>query len=199
MARTAGSDGAKTMQAIRKAGIKRIYKDGFEAMKLRNLAEDVGIQAGSLYNYIRNKEEFLYVLLKEVLEELLDGLDKELAGIEDPKDALARFVSFHLRWHTARKEEVFIGNMELRSLSKPHYREIVALRKEYEARIREILERGNSAGVWSVRDPQIISFSIIASLTGVCNWYSPRGRLTQNDLIDTYTEHVMNAVGADKA
>ncbi|WP_369077078.1 TetR/AcrR family transcriptional regulator, partial [Cognatishimia coralii] len=54
------------MQAIRKAGVKRIYKHGFEAMKLRSLAEDVGIQAGSLYNYIRNKEEFLFLLLKEV-------------------------------------------------------------------------------------------------------------------------------------
>lgn len=196
MVRTVGSDGAKTMEAIRKAGIKRIYKEGFEAMKLRSLAEDVGIQAGSLYNYIRNKEEFLFFLLKDILEQLLDGLENELSGVDDPKDALARFIGFHLRWHMARKEEVFIGNMELRSLSKLHFREIVALRTQYEARLRGILERGNEAGIWSVADPQIISFSIIASLTGVCNWYSPRGRLSQDNIIAIHTEHVMGAVGA---
>lgn len=138
MVRTVGSDGAKTMQAIRKAGIKRIYKEGFEAMKLRSLAEDVGIQAGSLYNYIRNKEEFLFLLLRDVLLELIEGLNKELSNTHDPKDALTRFIDFHLKWHTARKEEVFIGNMELRSLSKLHYREIIELRKDYESRLRHV-------------------------------------------------------------
>ena len=196
MVRTAGSDGVKTLEAIRKAGVKRIYKHGFEAMKLRSLAEDVGIQAGSLYNYIRNKEEFLFLLLKEVLEELLEGLERELAGIDDPKEALIRFINFHLRWHTARKEEVFIGNMELRSLSKQHLQEIIRMRTEYESRLRRILERGNEAGEWSVADPQVISYSIIASLTGVCNWYSPRGRLSQDEIIAIYTDHVLGAVGA---
>lgn len=195
MARTTGSDGAKTMKAIWQAGIKRIYKDGFEAMKLRSLAQDVGIQAGSLYNYIRHKEEFLFLLLKGVLEELHEGLDEELKGIDDPEDALKRFVSFHLRWHTARKEEVFIGNMELRSLGKAHYKEIVSLRELYEKKLRTILDEGNGRGSWSVQDTRVISYALIAALTGVCTWYNPRGRLSQEEIIDLYTEHVLNSVG----
>ena len=94
------------------------------------------------------------------------------------------------------KEEVFIGNMELRSLSKQHLQEIIRMRTEYESRLRRILERGNDAGEWSVADPQVISYSIIASLTGVCNWYSPRGRLSQDEIIAIYTDHVLGAVGA---
>lgn len=196
MARTAGSDGAKTMEAIRKAGIKRIYKDGFEAMKLRSLAEDVGIQAGSLYNYIRHKEEFLYLLLKSIMEELHEGLAETLDGVDDPMEALKRFVDFHLRWHTARKEEVFIGNMELRSLSKSHRAEIVEMRARYENRLRDILDEGNRRGLWSVKDPQVISYATIAALTGVCTWYNPRGRLSQQDIVDLYTEHTLRSVGA---
>lgn len=194
MARTAGSDGVKTMEAIRRAGIKRIYRQGFEAMKLRSLAEDVGIQAGSLYNYIRHKEEFLFILLRGVLEELHQGLEEELTGAEEPIDALKLFVSFHLRWHTARKEEVFIGNMELRSLSKSHYKKIVALRELYETKLRDILDEGNRRGVWNVRDTQVISYAIIAALTGVCTWYKPRGRLSQQEIIDLYTDHVLRSV-----
>jgi AcrR family transcriptional regulator len=196
MARKAGSDGAKTLKALWRAGIKRIYKDGFEAMKLRSLAEDVGIQAGSLYNYIRHKEEFLFLLLKGVLEELHGGLDEALKGIDDPMEALKRFVSFHLSWHTARKEEVFIGNMELRSLSKVHYKKIVFMRELYEKKLRAILDEGNSRGVWSVRDTQVVSYALIAALTGVCTWYRPGGRLSQQEIVDLYTEHVLNSVGA---
>lgn len=195
MARTTGSTGAKTKETIRRAAIKRIYQHGFEAMKLRDLADDVGIQAGSLYNYIKYKEDFLYLLLKEVLVELLDGLEKEMDGAETPIAALERFIAFHLRWHTARREEVFIGNMELRSLSGPHSTEIVRLRETYEKTLRGILDWGNKEKIWQVRDSKVATYAIIAMLTGVCMWYRPRGRLSQDQIIEVYRELVLHGVG----
>ena len=47
MARTVGSNGPKTMEAIRKAGLRLIYSQGYEAMSLRRLASEVGIQAAA--------------------------------------------------------------------------------------------------------------------------------------------------------
>lgn len=195
MARTTGSTGAKTKEAIRRAAIKRIYEHGFEAMKLRDLADDVGIQAGSLYNYIKYKEDFLHSLLREVLVELLDGLAKELDGPKTPLAALDAFIAFHLRWHTARREEVFIGNMELRSLSEPHYEEIVRLRETYEKKLKAILDWGNKEKAWRVRDTKVTTYAIIAMLTGVCTWYRARGRLSQNQLIEVYRELVLRGIG----
>jgi len=198
MARTTGSTGAKTKETIRRAAIKRIYQHGFEAMKLRDLADDVGIQAGSLYNYIKYKEDFLYLLLKEVLDELLEGLPQELDGAKTPLEALDRFIAFHLRWHTARREEVFIGNMELRSLSGPHHAEIVGLRETYEKKPRDILDWGNKEKIWRVADTKVATYAIIAMLTGVCNWYRPRGRLSQEQIIEIYRELVLRGVGLIK-
>ncbi|MEW6645025.1 MAG: TetR/AcrR family transcriptional regulator [Pseudomonadota bacterium] len=198
MARTTGSTGAKTKETIRRAAIKRIYQHGFEAMKLRDLADDVGIQAGSLYNYIKYKEDFLYELLKEVLDELLEGLPQELDGANTPLEALDRFIAFHLRWHTARREEVFIGNMELRSLSGAHHAEIVGLRETYEKRLRDILDWGNKEKVWRVTDTKVATYAIISMLTGVCNWYRPRGRLSQEQIIEIYRELVLRGVGLIK-
>lgn len=198
MARTTGSTGAKTKEMIRRAAIKRIYQHGFEAMKLRDLADDVGIQAGSLYNYIKYKEDFLYSLLKDVLLELLEGLAKEVDGPKTPLAALEAFIAFHLRWHTARREEVFIGNMELRSLSPSHSVEIVGLRETYERKLRDILEWGNKDKVWKVRDPKVATYAIIAMLTGVCTWYRPRGRLSQEQLIEVYRELVLRGIGLVK-
>jgi AcrR family transcriptional regulator len=198
MARTTGSTGVKTKEAIRRAAIKRIYQHGFEAMKLRDLADDVGIQAGSLYNYIKYKEDFLYLLLKEVLLELLDGLAKEVDGPQTPLAALEAFIAFHLRWHTARREEVFIGNMELRSLSPSHATEIVGLREIYEKKLRDILEWGNKDKAWKVRDPKVTTYAIIAMLTGVCTWYRPRGRLSQEQLVEVYRELVLRGIGLVK-
>src|SRR5258707_613564 len=46
MARTIGSYGPKTMEAIRKAGLRLIFEHGYSAMSLRQLAAAVGIPAG---------------------------------------------------------------------------------------------------------------------------------------------------------
>src|SRR5215510_14723697 len=70
MARTIGSSGPKTMEAIRKAGLRLIFEHVYAAMSLRQLAAEVGIQAGSLYNHISTKQELLFDLIQDHINEL---------------------------------------------------------------------------------------------------------------------------------
>ena len=51
MARTAGSDGEKTEVAIRDAAVDLIARHGYEAVSMRQLAAEVGVQAAALYRY----------------------------------------------------------------------------------------------------------------------------------------------------
>ncbi|MBE0592100.1 MAG: TetR/AcrR family transcriptional regulator [Burkholderiaceae bacterium] len=190
MARPVGASGADTMRAIRKAAIHRIYRHGYEAMSLRTLAADVGLRVGSLHNYIPNKQEFLGNLLDEIMAELLLDFEAHMADVSEPRDALMAFVEFHIDWHTARKEEVFIGNMELRSLSPEQYARITARRKQYERHLRAILERGRRKGLWRVENPAVVSKAILALLTGVSNWYRPDGKLSRKQLTRLYQSMV---------
>jgi len=194
MTRTAGSDGARTLDAIRAAGLQLIFEHGYEAMSLRRLAAAVGIQPGSLYNHIATKQQLLFDLIETHMHALLQALEKALAGIDAPADRLRAFVAFHLAYHLARKREVFISYSELRSLEPANYRAIVALRRLYEREIVGILERGIASGAFLVGDPQVAAFGILAMLTGVCTWFKPGGRLTTDQLIRIYTDMVMGAV-----
>jgi len=65
MARTIGSDGEKTQNAIREAAVRLIARRGFEAVSMRLLAAEVGVQAAALYRYFPNKEELLFSLMRE--------------------------------------------------------------------------------------------------------------------------------------
>ena len=142
MARTIGSHGPKTMEAIRKAGLRLIFEHGYAAMSLRQLAAEVGIQSGSLYNHISTKQELLFDLMRDHINELLRQLDRALQGKQRPVDKLRAFTAFHVTYHMTRKREVFIANSELRSLEPKNYEAIVALRGAYEQRLAEILSRG---------------------------------------------------------
>ncbi|WP_249148252.1 TetR/AcrR family transcriptional regulator [Bradyrhizobium jicamae] len=196
MARTIGSHGPKTLEAIRKAGVRLIFEHGYEAMSLRQLAAEVGIQAGSLYNHISTKQELLFDLVQDHINDLLRQLDLALAGKTNPVESLRAFVAFHVTYHMTRKREVFIANSELRSLDSKNYEAVVTLRGAYERRLAQILDQGVSDGVFEVVDVQVATFAIIALLTGLCTWYRPGGRLTREAIVAAHEKLVLSGVGA---
>jgi AcrR family transcriptional regulator len=194
MARTVGSYGPKTLEAIRKAGLRLIFEHGYEAMSLRQLAAEVGIQAGSLYNHISTKQELLFELIQDHINELLRQLDRALDGKTEPEERLRAFVAFHVTYHMTRKREVFIANSELRSLEPKNYEAVVALRSAYEQRLAAILADGVEQGAFEVGDVQVATFAIIALLTGLTAWYRPGGRLTREAIIAAHEKLVLSGV-----
>src|SRR5215470_9463727 len=103
MARTIGSHGPKTMEAIRKAGLRLIFEHGYEALTLRQLAAEVGILSGSLYNHIKTKQDLLFTLVHDHMTDLLNHLEEALAGLDDPRTTLAAFVRLHVTYHMERR------------------------------------------------------------------------------------------------
>jgi AcrR family transcriptional regulator len=196
LVRKAGSNGAATTRAIREAAIRLIERHGFEAMSLRMLADSVGIQAGSLYNHFESKEALLFDLLSGVMRQLLDELDRRLSGTDDATAQLEAFVALHLEFHTRRKAEVFIGNMELRSLSPRRRRQVVALRDRYERRLREIIARGAAQGRWQAPDAALAASALIAMLTGPASWWRNGGRLDARQLERSYLGFAFGLLGA---
>ncbi len=215
MSRTPGSDGARTEQLIRKTAIELIAKHGFEAMTLRQLAAQVGIQPGSVYRYFPSKGKLLAQLQIEHLEFLLERWNEETQSLgRSVLTQLEDFVDFHIRYHTLRRQEVFVANMELRSLEPEDYKQVVCLRRRYEKILQNILLEGVSEGLFrigklnrsaptsvtsraGVRPSEIMatSFALLAMLTGVGTWFNESGRMAKQDLIILYTQLVFQSLG----
>lgn len=194
--RTIGSKGETTERILKKAGVRLIAKHGFEAVSLRMLAKEVGIQAGSLYNYIENKQEFLFDLLTSIIRDLVEEMSDKLAGIDDPRDRLRAFVSEHITFHTRRKEEVFIGNMELRSLTPDHLRVVLEMRDAYEEVLEGIIHDGIEAGYFKSPDAGTARLAILAMLTGVSTWFRASGQHKIDTLIEHYVDFTFGLLHA---
>lgn len=197
MARTIGSHGPRTMEAIRKAGLKLIYEHGYEAMSLRQLAAEVGIQVGSLYNHISTKQDLLFDLIRVHMDDLFRDFAEAMAKVEGQGavERLRAFIAFHVDYHIVRKREVFIGASELRSLEPNHYEEIVALRRQYERHLVAILRQGEAEGLFHLGDDgAVAAYGILAMLTGVCNWFRPHGRLGKEQVIALYSDLVLGGL-----
>lgn len=192
MARTAGSHSDITGPRVREAALRLFARGGYAAVSMRAIAAEVGVQAGALYNYTPDKQTLLFDLMEGHMTELLAAVP-EGEGLA-PQAQLDDFVGFHIRFHHARADAVFIAYMELRNLTAENFVRIEALRRAYEDRLERILRAGVTAGAFRVEDPRIATRAIIAMLTGVNTWFRAGGRLSLEEVTAQYQGMVRRAV-----
>jgi AcrR family transcriptional regulator len=197
MARTVGSEGARTEAAIREAAVGLIARHGFEAVSMRRLAEAVGVTPGALYRYFPTKQALLHAMMRAHMRSLIACWRAEAPPRSAPPAArLEAFARFHVRYHIVRRDEVFINYMELRSLAPENAPEIKALRREYEAELRAILKDGVAVGAFAAPDLAVTAMALIAMLTGVTTWRKEGGRLSPAEIEQAYAALALAAVGA---
>ncbi|WP_170363720.1 TetR/AcrR family transcriptional regulator [Ruegeria arenilitoris] len=195
MARTQGSHSDITGPRIREAALGLFARHGYAAVSMRQIAGEVGVQAGALYNYTPDKQSLLFRLMQDHMQELLAAYEA-LDSQADALGALRQFVGFHIRFHMQRPDEVFIAYMELRNLTPENFAEIEKLRRRYEDALQSILLAGQKDGLFSVQDAKIATLAVIAMLNGVMTWYRAGGRLSLDEVEQIYWDMVRKAVAA---
>lgn len=192
MARTQGSHSGTTGPKVRAVALRLFAQHGFAAVSMRQIAREVGVQAGALYLYTPDKQALLFELMRGHMEELLADWTPPGGG---PLAELEDFARHHIRFHLDRPDPVFIAYMELRNLTPENFAVIEKLRGSYEARLENILRAGVADGVFDVADLRLATMGLISMLTGVTTWFRDDGRLTRADVEVIYWDMVRRAVG----
>lgn len=174
----------QTRERIVDAAIELFHRKGFNATSLREIADHVGLQVGSLYNHIASKEDLLFDIMHGVMTSLIENIEESLerAG-DDPIDRLQAFFETSIRFHAMYRQQTFIGNSELRGLSDEHRREVIALRDTYEALFTQELEAVARIPGTEVGDIHLATFAGLALCTSVATWYREGGRLALDDIV----------------
>lgn len=196
MARTTGSDGEKTEAAIREAAVELIARYGYEAVSMRQLAAEVGVQVAALYRYFPTKEELLFTLMREHMNALLAAWNDARPTKSNPMARLIAYVANHIAFHIERRQATHISNMELRSLSPERLTQILKLRTAYEKELRAILRDGSDDGSFDIDDTGLTAMALIQMMTGVIVWFRPGERLSVEGVTETYLSMTMRLVGA---
>ncbi len=171
---------------------------GYAAVSMRQIAAEVGVQVGALYNYTPDKQSLLFTLMQEHMSGLLAAWRMQ-QGPENSTalQGLLAFVDCHLRYHLPRSEAVFIAYMELRNLTADNFDHLEKMRKSYEDALEAIIKKGMQTGEFEVADSKIVTLAIIGMLKEVSTWYRPDGRLTEEALIERYQTMARQLVGSE--
>jgi TetR/AcrR family transcriptional regulator, cholesterol catabolism regulator len=138
-----------------------------------DLAEAMGVQKGSLYSLTESKQELLYETMKEgaaAFHAGLDALPEDAPAVEKIRLALRA----HLGVVAEQLEVATVFVQEWKYLEGERLEEIVAERRHYEERIRELFREGRELGeLRSDLDEAAAALLFLSAANWAYTWLPP--------------------------
>lgn len=165
---------------------------GFAATSMRELASELGLEAGSLYSHIKSKEEILHRVCFGLAQEFFTGFDAATAETGQPvAQQLRQAIEAHVRVLTRDGAASSVFLHEWRHLSEPARSEFVALRDRYELGFRHLIQLGIDAGELASPDAAFAALTLLASLNWLPTWYKSEGKLKPEEVAHRLAEQLL--------
>jgi AcrR family transcriptional regulator len=179
---------ANRREIIVKAAGRLFREKGYEGTSVRDLADAVGLQSGSLFFHFRSKEEILLSLLEGGLRRAVAILDRHLAAAVSPREKLSAILHGHLQAILDEERDAFyVVLRDWRTLSPYSRKKVIALRDEYENRIALSLNELAHSGLIP-GNTRLFRLFLLGALNWTVQWYRPDGDLTIGELADSFLE-----------
>jgi AcrR family transcriptional regulator len=188
--------GIETAARIREAASELFFRSGYHATTMRQIAAASGVRAGSVYNHYQNKEDLLYRIAHDTMEEMVEGGTAAVDDATSPTKRLRAFVEFHVTYCIERRFQARVADDFLHVLAPEGRKSVIALRDRYETILRTILTDGAAEENWQIPDIAIASLAFVTMITDVRLWYRPDGRLSLPQVVDVYCDLILRALAA---
>ena len=176
------------------------WRKGYISTSMRDIAAAYGCKPANIYNFFPNKEEILFEVLWEEMEEILSPI-KHLEEDDNtsPEDQLRLVIESHLKLTLSyRRSAKLLFDISLDNLSRPKRKKIIDLRDTYDRIIRKILNRGMEIGSFRKIDAKIAGFMLASMITRTRLWYHPKKGISVSDLADFIFEFAVNGLKAEQ-
>jgi AcrR family transcriptional regulator len=162
------------------------------------IAEACGLGIGTLYSYIKTKDDILHLVYRRILETFEARMLEATREIQDPRQQLKAALEETLRIYDECEDAVLLLYQESHALGRQGLQGLFEVDRTYVGIFREILERGARAGRFGVKEPHFLAVSILF-LCAV--WDLKRWNLqgyTLEAVIDSLTSLILNGISADR-
>ncbi len=171
-----------------------IRNNGYQGTSMRDIAAALQIEAASLYNHISSKED----ILRETCFGMADKFLTAIAEVNDiyfnAEEKLGMAVRNHVRILTENMDSSWVFIHEWRNLTGSKKIEFIDLRDRYENEFMQILENGESEGLFNDVNNKFATLTILSSLNWVVEWYRPNGAMSPNQISEKLTEFILSGL-----
>jgi AcrR family transcriptional regulator len=162
---------------------------GYDQTSVPQLADELGLAAGSLYHYFGSKEQLLIAICDQLMDPLLDEARAITANDDDAATQLQALVSLWVAHVIKRRNHMLVFQQERHVIDHgDQWRQVRADRKRFETVADAALAAIETTGAARFTDRRLALSALLGMVNHTAQWYRPRGRLSPEQIADGYVD-----------
>lgn len=180
-------------EKILKSAARLFAKNGYEKVSMEEIAAKLKLNKATLYYYFKSKDEIFFTIQMQAIGQANDALEKVLDSNLGPKEKLREAIKSHV--HIVTRDYI-TGTFRQRELVLPRELmiKVIAARNHFEEKFKKIVLEGVEQGIFQENNWKLAVLSILGALNAIPRWYSPRGKLSSEEIGETISAFVIKGV-----
>jgi len=166
----------RNQQQVVDAAAKVFAEKGYENARIEDIAKELGVLQGSLYYHVSSKAGLLRLVTRQQFTEVVEKLEKVVAGREAPREKLKRAIRQQQRYvdqHRTASPRWFTDAHDPRR-TEIEAEEDARLLARYREAWKSILRDGIAAGEISPSvDPSVAVLTLLGMCISPAAWPAP--------------------------
>ncbi|HEY2455728.1 MAG TPA: TetR/AcrR family transcriptional regulator [Candidatus Acidoferrum sp.] len=154
------------LEEVLQSAANIFFAKGFHATSIEDVARDVGMLKGSLYYYIKSKDDLLFRLLLAGIEDGDAYIAKQIDPAGEPVEQLERAIRAQIDYIIQNRVPFGLFLHEFDSLSGKRQHKLISVMSRYNSRFVELVRRGQEQGKLMAGEPWLV----VNGILGMCNW-----------------------------
>lgn len=181
-------------QQIEDAASALFRERGYAATSVRDIAQALNLQGGSLYAHMASKEEILWSIVSRAADRFNAEVVPLAVTTTPSPHRLREMIRGHVAVVTSSQKDAAVFLHEWRFLSPERREQMAARRDAYEGLFRQAIADGVHAGYFQPVDTKLTAMAILSALNGIATWYRPEGILSAEEIADSFADLFINAL-----
>jgi len=170
---------------------------GYHSTSMREIARELGMNQSSLYHYFTSKQDILFTLMNDAIDDVLAILQEISSTDLLPEDRLNRVLGFYTQYYAGDQDRLILLINEMNSLNEEYRSILVGKQRQYVQLIKSILEELAAQGKIKQIDPVIAAFAFFGMVHYTIKWYHKDGPVSLDQLANAFVEIFTKGVLTD--
>lgn len=182
--------------AVLREATRIMARRGFHNTSLDEIAEALQVAKGTLYNYVKDKQEILF----ECHSMALDIGDQAFAFADRNGNSGYAKLRLMLRAYVVWMNGALGGGgiaSDVTALGAAERKAVIKRRDEVERRLVHYIEEGWKDGTVRPVDAKLAVYAIMGAVNSVQSWYSPKGRLGIEEIATSIVDTVVHGIDTE--
>jgi len=161
---------------------------GYHHTSMREIARELGMNQSSLYHYFTSKEDILFRLMDNAMDEVLRELEEIYAKDISAEEKLKNVLYSYIRSYAGDQDRLILLVNEMSSLAEANCILLVDKQRQYVRLIKSILKQLADEDKMKEIDASSAAFAFFGMVHYTIKWYHKDGPITADELARLFVE-----------